>query len=37
MKIGVPVKCQNGHRATAYHRVEGLDTVYLGVPEDQTK
>lgn len=35
MKIGVPVKCQNGHRATAYHRVEGLDTIYLGVPEDQ--
>lgn len=35
MKIMVPVECQNGHRATAFIEIEGLETRYLGVPHFQ--
>lgn len=31
MKIGIPVKCQNGHKATWVVEFRGLDAVSLGV------
>lgn len=31
MKIGIPVKCQNGHAATWVVEFRGLDAVSLGV------
>jgi hypothetical protein len=34
MKIGIPVKCQNGHKATWFIEFRGLDTVHLGVPSE---
>lgn len=31
MKIGIPVKCQNGHQATWVIELDGLDVIQLGV------
>lgn len=33
MKIGVPVKCHNGHRAIWVIEVDGLDVIHRGVPD----
>lgn len=32
MKIGVPVKCQDGHRAVWFYSFRGLDVISEGVP-----
>lgn len=32
MKIGIPVKCQNGHAAVWVVQLKGLDVVHIGVP-----
>jgi len=32
MKIGIPVKCQNGHHAVWFYRFRGLDVISEGVP-----
>lgn len=34
MKIAIPVKCQNGHKATWYVEFRGLDAVSGGVPSE---
>lgn len=31
MKIGIPVKCQNGHKAVWIYEISGLDVISLGV------
>lgn len=33
MKIGIPVRCQNGHQAVWVTHIDGLDVLQLGVPE----
>lgn len=37
MKIGIPVKCQNGHKATWYAELvsNSLDFMHRGVPQDE--
>ena len=35
MKIGVPVKCQNGHRAAWLYSFRGLDVISEGVPHKE--
>lgn len=35
MRIAIPVECQNGHKATWYMLVKGLDVCQLGVPQSE--
>jgi len=35
MRVWVPVRCHNGHTATASIRIEGLEAVYEGVPRHE--
>lgn len=35
IKLGVPVKCQNGHRATWIMEITGLECHHRGVAKDE--
>jgi len=35
MKIGIPVQCQNGHKATWVVELRGLEHYHQGVPDSE--
>lgn len=37
LTVCVPVECQNGHKATWYIEIHGLEVKQIGVPHDESR